>query len=166
MSIIGSTATSTFQPRLFRIDVPTIDCFFSGTGDMFAALTVVRLREAVVAAAPQPDLTRTRSWQSPDDVLAADLPLATAVEKVLGSMHAVLEKTMQARANELDALHDDDNDDETTEGGGDERARAGWWEKRMHLRKTKAAEVRVTRCLEDLRNPKVEWKAVALGEED
>lgn len=152
MSIIGSTATTTFQPRLFRIDVPTIECFFSGTGDMFAALTVVRLREAVSHAG----LTSTRSWVSPDDVIAPELPLAKATEKVLGSMHAVLEKTMHARSQELQAL------EETMES---ERAMGGM-EKRIQLRKTKAAEVRVTRCLEELRNPKVERKAVALREED
>jgi pyridoxal/pyridoxine/pyridoxamine kinase len=32
-----------------RVDVPALDCFFSGTGDMFAALTVARLSEAVSA---------------------------------------------------------------------------------------------------------------------
>ena len=148
MSVIGSTATSSFAPRLFRIDVPTIDCFFSGTGDMFAALTVVRLREAVTQAG----LTGAKSWVSPDDVASVELPLAKAVEKVLGSMHAVLVKTMRARDEELLAME-----------GTIEREVSMGSEKRIHLRKIKAAEVRVTRCLDDLRNPKATWKAVAVG---
>ena len=118
---------------------------------MFAAITVVRLRQTV----SQAGLTSIKSWVSPDHVIATELPLAKAAEKVLGSMHAVLEKTMQARYKELQAS------DETTESD-----LAMGREKTIHLRKTKAAEVRVTRCLDDLQNPKVEWKAVALGEED
>ncbi|KAF1986207.1 Ribokinase-like protein, partial [Aulographum hederae CBS 113979] len=47
LTIIGSTSTTSHTPRLFRIDVPALPAFFSGTGDMFAALTVARLREAV-----------------------------------------------------------------------------------------------------------------------
>ncbi|OJD12327.1 pyridoxal kinase [Emergomyces pasteurianus Ep9510] len=50
LTIIGSTARSDGSPRLFKVEVPRLDCFFSGTGDMFAALTVARLREAVFAA--------------------------------------------------------------------------------------------------------------------
>ena len=116
---------------------------------MFAALTVVRLREAVIEAG----LSGAKSWVSPDGIASVELPLAKAVEKVLGSMHAVLEKTMQARDEELRA----------TEGTIEKEAAMGS-EKRVHLRRTKAAEVRVMRCLEDLRNPKAAWKAVAVGE--
>ncbi|OJD24401.1 pyridoxal kinase [Blastomyces percursus] len=50
LTIIGSTARSDGSPRLFKIEVPRLDCFFCGTGDMFAAMTVARLREAVFAA--------------------------------------------------------------------------------------------------------------------
>lgn len=149
MSIIGSTARSDFTPRAFKIDVPAIDCFFSGTGDMFAALAIVRLREAASAA----NLCRVKSWISPDEIEAAELPLAKAAEKVLGSMHAVLEKTKEARDRELEGL------------GGPlgvaEMERDS--EKRGWLRRTKAAEVRVVRCLGDLREPRVTWRAVALG---
>lgn len=116
---------------------------------MFAALTVVRLREAITAAG----LGRTKSWVSPDDVQAVDLPLAKAAEKVLGSMQSVLQKTKTSRDEALKGKAGPpgliDN-----EGGS---------EKRMHLRRTKAAEVMLVRNLEDLRRPWDEYRARALG---
>lgn len=116
---------------------------------MFAALTVVRLREAVAKAG----LLDKKSWVSPeeDDVDAVDLPLARAVEKVLGSMHAVLTRTKKARDEELKGLkeHLDDEDAGSAES-----------EKRAGLRRAKAAEVRVTRCMAELRDPVAEWTAV------
>ena len=152
MTVVGSTSTSDFAPRIFKIDVPAIDCFFSGTGDMFAALTVVRLREAVTDAG----LNSTRSWVSPDDVAAVDLPLAKAAEKVLGSMHTVLVKTKEARDQELQSM------------GGPlgalEKEKDS--EKRTGLRRTKAAEVRVVRCLYNLRAPSVDWTAQAIDRSD
>lgn len=136
------------SPRLFKIDVPAIDCFFSGTGDMFAALIVGRLREAVEEA----NIGNTKSWLSPDDVEPIDLPLAKAAEKVLASMQAVLEKTKKAR-------------DEALEGmggpmGAIEKEKDS--EKRIHLRKTKAAEVRVVRNQHDLRDPQIKYRAEPL----
>jgi hypothetical protein len=134
---------------MFKIDVPAIDCFFSGTGDMFAALTAVRFREAITNA----KLMGIKSWVSPDDVEASDLPLAKAAEKVLGSMHTVLSKTKEARDQELEGMAEvmeKEKDSET----------------RILLRKTKAAEVKVVRCLEDLRDPKLDWKAVAFDENE
>lgn len=120
---------------------------------MFAALTVVRLREAVTEA----KLSGTKSWVSPNNVKATDLPLAKAAEKVIGSMHAILLKTKEARDQELAGM------------GGPlgvmEKEKNS--EKRLGLRRTKAAEVRVVRCSEDLRSPRTDWKAEALaGEED
>ena len=114
---------------------------------MFAALTVVRLREAVAAA----ELASTRSWISPDDVEATDLPLARATEKVLASMHTVLEKTKTARDEALERM--------SGPLGTLERERDS--EKRLHLRKTKAAEVRVVRNVADLKEPKVVFRAEA-----
>ena len=153
MFVVGSTARADFSPRIFKIDVPAIDCFFSGTGDMFAALIVVRLREAVTEA----NLSATKSWVSSNDVKTTDLPLAKAVEKVVGSMHAILVKTKEARDQELEGL------------GGPlgvmEKEKDS--EKRLGLRRTKAAEVRVVRCLEELRSPRTNLKAEALaGDED
>ncbi|KAA6415412.1 MAG: pyridoxine kinase [Lasallia pustulata] len=147
ISVVGSTIRTDSTPRLFKIDVPAIDCFFSGTGDMFAALTVVRLREAVAAA----KLGSTRSWISPDDVEATDLPLARATEKVLASIQVVLEKTKTARDEALERM--------SGPLGTLERERDS--EKRLHLRKTKAAEVRVVRNVADLKEPKVVFRAEA-----
>lgn len=148
LSVVGSTARANGSPRLFTIDVPALDCFFSGTGDMFAALTVVRLREAVTAA----NLNDTMSWLSPDDVDAVDLPLAKAAEKVLASMHAVLEKTKNARDEALKAI-------EERPGSSNEEKDS---KMRIHLRKTKAAEVKLIRNVEDLRQPKIQYRAQPL----
>lgn len=149
MSVIGSTARADFSPRIFKIDVPAIDCFFSGTGDMFAALTVVRLREAVTEA----NLSSTKSWVSPDNIKATDLPLAKAAEKVVGSMHAILVKTKEARDLDLEGMGGP--------LGAMEKEKDS--EKRLGLRRTKAAEVRVVRCLGDLRSPCTDWKAELLA---
>ncbi|KAB8266450.1 Ribokinase-like protein [Aspergillus minisclerotigenes] len=154
LTVIGSTTRSDGSPRLFRIDVPALDCYFSGTGDMFAALIVARLREAVFAADPQ--LRTTKSWVSPDDVAATELPLARATVQVLASMHCVLEKTMEARDAELRAA--DIRGDELL--GEEERL------KREHLRKSKAAEVRLVRNVQYLREPTVVFQAQEWRKED
>jgi pyridoxine kinase len=138
------------SPRLFKIDVPAIDCFFSGTGDMFAALTLVRLREAITGN----NLASTKSWVSPDDVEAVDLPLAKAAEKVLGSIQAVLEKTKKARDEVLGGM------------SGPMRDMQKDSEKRSHLRKTKAAEVMIVRNQDDLRDPHVLYRAEPLSSGD
>jgi pyridoxine kinase len=116
---------------------------------MFAALMVARLREAVTAAG---DHVRTApSWVSPDTVPATDLPLAHATVKVLASMHSVLERTLQARNAELVASAPPNG-----AGSHDE-------EKQERLRRTKAAEVRLVRNAQFLRDPQVgfavqEWR--------
>lgn len=112
---------------------------------MFAALTVVRLREAITEAG----LGNTASWRSPDDVHATDLPLAKAVEKVLASMHAVLRKTKLAR-------------DEVMERAEAAEGRSGEGEKDRYLMETKAAEVRLVRNMSDLRRPEVRYRAQGL----
>ncbi|KAL8694970.1 MAG: hypothetical protein Q9218_000442 [Villophora microphyllina] len=148
ISIVGSSSRTDGSPRLFQIDVPALDCFFSGTGDMFAALIVVRLREA----ASEQDLLSESSWRSPDVVEAVELPLATATEKVLASMHKILQKTKVARDAELQRM------------SGPQGALEKDSEKRLHLRKTKAAEVRLVQNLEDLRKPDLTFRARALSE--
>ncbi|KAJ5807885.1 hypothetical protein N7474_009154 [Penicillium riverlandense] len=152
LTVIGSTTRSNGSPRLFRIDVPALDCFFSGTGDMFAALMVARLREAVTAAG---DRVRTApSWVSPDTVPATDLPLAHATVKVLASMHSVLERTLQARNAELVA-----SAPQNGAGSPDEA-------KQEHLRRTKAAEVRLVRNAQFLRDPQVGFAVQEWSKED
>jgi len=119
---------------------------------MFSALTTVRLREA--AEVFSPPLLGTKSWMPPDEVSATDLPLAKATEKVLASMHAVLEKTAEARAKELGDTEGDDED-----------------EHRTHLKRTRASEIRVVSCADLLRNPPttfdngMTFRAVAVDEE-
>lgn len=170
LSVVGSSMTSSGRrARAFKIVFPAIDCYFSGTGDMFAALMVVRMREAVNnqhhhqyqgAGSGQGEgvpLMETESWLSDDSVDAVDLPLAKAAEKVLASMHEVLTETAQRI------------------GGAVEKARAGVaaevdgveteaaaQEKKMHLLKSKAAELRLVRHLDSLRFPKVEFRATKL----
>ncbi|KAI4255696.1 MAG: hypothetical protein LQ352_002445 [Teloschistes flavicans] len=147
ISVVGSTSRIDGSPRLFKIDVPALDCFFSGTGDMFAALIAVRLREAV----SEQGVSSESSWRSPDEVESVGLPLATATEKVLGSMHKVLEKTKIARDAKLERK------------SGPHAAFEQDSEERLHLRKTKAAEVRLVQNLGDLREPDVRFRAQAFG---
>lgn len=149
LSVVGSTRTSENKCRTFKIDVPAFDVFFSGTGDFFASLMTVRLREAAVEAGVAGNL----SWISQDEVEAQDLPLAKACEKVLSSMHAVLEKTMETRKKALE------NVQPRQEG---QRPGVELGEKQMHLMLTKAAEVRVPRYVQDLLHPKETFKAEAL----
>lgn len=104
---------------------------------MFAALMLVRLREAANTAA----VLNNTAWQSPDDVTATDLPLAKATEKALASMHAVLTKTARVREEELSGMNEED-------------------EKKAHVRRTKASEVRVVRYAEELRHPTLEGLSV------
>ncbi|PSR97552.1 Ribokinase-like protein [Coniella lustricola] len=143
LSVIGSTMTSHRRPRAFKIRFPAIDAYFSGTGDMFGALMVVRMREAVTSAAKS--LGETESWLSPDDVDAIDLPLAKAAEKVLASMHEVLDATCSSMQVEVEKI-------ETQFGGSKD-------DTRMHLARSKAAELKLVRHLGSLRDPNVEFKA-------
>lgn len=112
---------------------------------MFAALMVVRMREAVVSAAGEEQgLGDRAAWLSDDSVDALDLPLAKAAEKVLASMHEVLGATCESMKAEVKRV-------ETEIGTEDE--------KRLHLAKSKAAELRLVRHLGSLRDPKVQFKA-------
>lgn len=146
LSVVGSSMTSDRRARPFKIVFPAIDCYFSGTGDMFAALTVVRMREAVVAT---PGLSGKHSWLSDDGVEATELPLARAAEKVLASMHEVLEKTCQSMAAEMERARA-----EVREGETEEEAT-----KRLHLLQSRASELKLVRSLDSLRFPVVDFRA-------
>ncbi|PQE20802.1 MFS monosaccharide transporter protein [Rutstroemia sp. NJR-2017a BBW] len=148
LSVVGSTMTSTATPRIFSIRIPAIDCFFSGTGDMFAALMLVRLKEAVCNVE---GLLEKDAWVSDDGVEATELPLARAAEKVLASMHEVLTRTKIARDEEIQKWKS------IPKGRGKEED-----EKREGLVKSKAAEVRLVRNVEFLKNPVVKFKAETL----
>ncbi len=145
LSVVGSTFASNASPRIFGIKIPAIDCFFSGTGDLFAALMLVRFREAVHNT---PGLMETAAWVSGNEVEATDLPLAKATEKVLASMHEVLTKTKVNRDEELEKYH-------SRVGARDSEADA----KRLKLATSKAAEVRLVRNLDCIRLPDVKYKA-------
>jgi pyridoxine kinase len=147
MSVVGSTRTSTGKPRLFKIHFPVFECYFSGTGDMFAALMVVRMREAVYNTGKE--VREAASWLSRDDVEPLDLPLAKAAEKVLASMHEVLSRTCQSMVAEMQQEVSSLDKGLTKE---DE-------EKRLHLLRSRAAELKLVRNLSCLRSPKVEYRA-------
>lgn len=150
ITIIGSTATSDFKPRLFRIDTPELPLFFSGTGDMFAALTIPRLIEAVHAAStPDADLKSKPSWRSPDDVPADQLPLAKACQKVLASMQSILNKTT-ATCREKMAAYDMRAE---KEGCGQGKEAEEEKAKKRHLALMEASEVTVPRFLRELVDP-------------
>ncbi|CAO2656587.1 Nn.00g053900.m01.CDS01 [Neocucurbitaria sp. VM-36] len=150
LTIIGSTATSDYKPRLFRIDTPALPLFFSGTGDMFAALTIPRLIEAVHAAStPDLDLHSRPSWRSPDNVPAEELPLAKACQKVLASMQAILTKTTET-CHEKMAVYDKRAEKEGC-GQGDEADEQT--KKRRHLALMNASEVKVVRYVKELLDP-------------
>ena len=122
---------------------------------MFAALTLVRFREACLHA----DLLGRKSWMSGDEVPAVELPLARACEKVLSSMQLVLGKTVKARD---EAMGRYDGDKGSVGFGVDGVAGGHSQEKRRHLAETKAAEVRVVRNVADLTSPEVKFTAVAV----
>lgn len=150
LTIIGSTATSDYKPRLFRIDTPQLPLFFSGTGDMFAALTIPRLIEAVHAAStPELDLHSRPSWRSPDDIPANELPLAEACQKVLASMQAILAKTADSCHEKMDVY--DTRIQRVGSGQGNEDDEET--EKQRHLALMNACEVKVVRYVKELLDP-------------
>lgn len=151
LSVVGSTMTSACEPRAFKIRFPAIDAYFSGTGDMFAALMVVRMRQAVTEMSSSSSSTgdatplgAREAWRSDDAVGALDLPLARAAERVLASMHEVLDATCRSMKAEVSRAAEEI-------GVADER--------RMHLARSKAAELRLVRHLGSLREPNVQFKA-------
>ncbi|KXH28458.1 pyridoxal kinase [Colletotrichum nymphaeae SA-01] len=153
LSVVGSSMSpSTGEPRLFKIVFPAIDAYFSGTGDMFAALMTVRMREAVIAVSAnsegqQQQLKDRESWLSGDEVDALDLPLAKAAEMVLASMHEVLTQTARGMQEVVAAA------------GGDALAETEEGRTKLHLLKSKSAELKLVRNLASLREPTVELRA-------
>lgn len=153
--------TSDRRARAFKIVFPAINCYFSGTGDMFAALMSVRMREAVHDRGA--GLMETAGWLSDDSVDALDLPLARAAEKVLASMHEVLTRTaerMQETVKKAEAEEEAASSFANGVVDGEEAAKAR--EKRMHLIRSKATELRLVRHLDSLRFPKIEFRATRL----
>lgn len=138
LTVMGSTATTNDEPQAFKITVSRLPVFFSGTGDMFAGLLTARLREQAVIAGC---LDRASWRQATPPTSACDLPLAKAVRQVLASMHVVLSRT--ARDVEQ-TVHR-----QATAGPGlDQTA-----DTVEHLSRTKAAEIRVVRHIDDIVSP-------------
>ena len=144
LSVVGSTATSDMKPRLFQITVPALPVVFSGTGDMFAAILVVRLRQA----ARMSGVIDRPSWQSDDNVSAPDLPLARATGKVLATMHAILKDTAEHYDREVRKW------DEAVllqQGAGNVAEEEREMQRHLHL--TRAAEVRVVQNVKAMQHP-------------
>lgn len=148
LSVVGSTMTSTGKARLFKIVFPSIDCYFSGTGDMFAALMVFRMREAVYHA--DPDLRHKNSWLSDDSVDVLDLPLVKAAEKVLASMHEVLSKTRDGMKAVVEKTMVKMSAKDLVD------------ESKVQSVRSKAAELKLVRNLDCLRSPSAEFRAKAI----
>lgn len=108
---------------------------------MFAALMVVRMRQAVTEV---DGLGNKEAWLSDDSVDALDLPLAKAAEKVLASMHEVLDATCRSMQAEVKKVESEISQPD---------------EKRLHLARSKAAELRLVRHLGSLREPKALFRA-------
>ena len=140
LGVVGSTSRSDGSARPFLLTVPVLPVSFRGTGDMFAALMAVRLREAAVEGGVA---DKGRSWAPEDGVEATELPLAKAAGKVLASMYAILVKTAKRTEEELSR--------------GEVMVREGEDQKKAeHLRRTKASEVRVVNFAEELKKPPVD----------
>jgi len=144
ITLVGSTARSDMQARVFRIDVPYFPVYFTGTGDMFAALLVARLREEAMRA----DVLQKRGWVSDDDVDAIDLPLAKAAQKAVATMQAVLKKTYDSYLQDKYVIEKEAKREED-EGREDDEEIA----KLKHLRSMRAVELKVVRNVGDLVNP-------------
>lgn len=155
MSVVGSTRTSDRKPRLFTIQFPVFNAYFSGTGDMFAALMVVRMREAVSSSSSSSSvLQNTTSWLSPDDVAPTDLPLAHAAEKVLASMHEVLARTCESIDSGLSAAV---SRVASRRGVSEDVVRSE--PETMHFLKSHAAELKLSRNMACLSCPTIRHKA-------
>ena len=113
---------------------------------MFAALTVVRMREAV---GREEGLLEKEAWLSEDDVDARELPLARAAESVLGSMHHVLEQTQKAMHEAKSTELAEDNVAKDSEEAT----------KRKQSAMSKAAELRLVRNARFLLDPDITSRA-------
>ena len=152
--VVGSTIDSKGGSRCWKIEVPELKCFFSGTGDMFAGLMVGRLREV----AGKQGVLGVSGWVSPDEVKAEETPLARAAEKVLSSMQMVLEKTMKARDREMEGFGKSPG----ARVGAVEGDQSTSEETRQYLAETKAAEVRVVKNWRCLVEPEERYQAKPL----
>lgn len=152
LAVVGSSSRSDGTSRPFVLSIPLLPVFFSGTGDIFAALIAVRFHEA----SKQTGLVRNgRSWAPSDDVEACELPLAKATEIVLSIMYDILVKAAKRRDAELNRLEPLEKSLANEE-----------LEKQEYLRRTKASEVRVVRFAHELQHPPMQVDGQILRAED
>lgn len=83
--LIGSSQT-TESSKAFRITVPKIDRYFTGTGDLFACNTSIL--QVLISAL-------VTGWSARGD------SLIVACEKAVNSLQAVLQRTFQENSKEL-----------------------------------------------------------------
>ena len=99
----------------------------------------------------------SRRWVSGDSATdPTQLPLAKAVEKVLASMHAVLKDTADYATSAMktgQAVSFSSSSPSSTSLSGPEQQQHQQSEKERHLKQTKAAEIRVLRNIEALKDP-------------
>lgn len=138
MLCAGSSITSTGASRKFFLPVPIIPGVFVGTGDMFSALTLARFREQAELSG----LLDTESWLSDDSVKVTALPLARALEQVLGSMHRVLERTRVVRDRKRAAMALEED------------------KKMDNVRMMKVSELQLVKGQRDLLQPGNDYKAL------
>lgn len=86
-------------PRVFAIGFPTYDGYFTGTGDLFSALLVARLDEAVQQEAGSSLEGQEKSAPVTNGHLGArkETALSRACIKVVATMRAVVLRTYQAQ---------------------------------------------------------------------
>ena len=130
----GSTWTADNKPRPFYIEAPVIECYFVGTGDLFAALLLVRLHPFADQLIP------------PMHVNAVDLPLAKALVFVIASIQEVLTNTRCEMNKQL-----------KREGDVESLAEK---DKRVHI--MRAAELRLVQNQSSLTQPRVKVRAVSI----
>lgn len=182
LSVIGSTMTSDRRARPFKIVFPSIDTYFSGTGDMFAALMVARMREAVSAHDSHLGTATANSESSSDEEVEEKeeqrarkkqkrLPLRLSNQPSWRSPDDVDAPDLplaQAAEKVLDSMHEVLLRTREAMSGELDRRKATLDEgqkvddKTMHLWVNKAAELRLVRNLECLRRPEKKFKAIKM----
>ena len=114
-----------------------------------------------IGANAAPSVIDNPRWVSADAVAdPTQLPLAKAVEKVLASMHAVLKDTAgyavavsKARQAVVTSSSSSSSSSIVKEQQQQQKQQQDMSEKERHLEVTKAAEIRVLRNIDVLKNP-------------
>jgi pyridoxine kinase len=95
--VCSSASSTDAKPRAFAIGFPTYDGYFTGTGDLFSALLVARLDEALNNNKSSSSFTTTTAATSSESSSSSLPPLARACLKVVATMKAVVLRTYLAQ---------------------------------------------------------------------